>query len=99
MTHFSPQSQLDTQTTAMPSSEVEDLRPCTHDQPLPSLHCRNEPLPGQGQVPCWNKACACTEDTRKHYPLLGKASRKISQNFENKAVWIQVPFSGSLFSF
>lgn len=30
-----------------------------------------------GQVPCWNR-CAHTKDTRKHYPLLGNASRKIS---------------------
>lgn len=25
-----------------------------------------------------DQVCACTEDTRKHHPLLGKASRKIS---------------------
>lgn len=31
------------------------------------------------------QVCACTGDTRKHYPLLGKARRKNQyQNFDNK---------------
>jgi len=43
---------------------------------------------------------ACTEDSGKRYPLAWQSKQENQRhNFENKAAWIQVPSSGSLFSF